>query len=116
MNDNLSKFQKGIRESSEGIVLGFLLITIVQISASQHWFPGYSVWLCGLFVIALNIITINSLRYRDIIYTCCWLVSSLCFVKILSPIDSIVNIGGPILIIIIRIHRIWSKHKKDKGR
>ena len=115
MNNNISKFQKGVRESSEGIVLGFLLITIVEVSASQHWLPGYSVWLCGLFVIALNIITINSLRYRDIIYTFCWLVSSLCFIKILSPVDAIFNIGGPILIIIIRIHRIWYRHKKSNG-
>ena len=106
----MSNLQKGVTESLVGIVLGLLLITIVEDFASNGVLPGYSVLLCALFNIVLNIATINSFRYVGLLYTIGWLVGSLMLREMLGPAEIVLNVGGPIVIIILRA---WFWYKKS---
>jgi len=108
----MNKLQRGLAESIAGIVTGFVLITIVTSFAQDGLIPGYFVWLFGLFFIIGNIATLNSFRYFGLLYALGWLFGSLLLRDLLSPIDFVFNIIGPIVILVIRI---WFGIKNIRG-
>ena len=110
----MNKLPKGLAEAVAGIVLGFLLITIVDSFAKDGLIPTYFVWLFGLFSIVANIATLNSRRrYLGLLYTIGWLLGSLLLRDLLGPADIVFNIVGPIVILILRIWS-WIKGEGDK--
>lgn len=98
----MNKIQKGMAEAITGAVLGILLITIVNSFAQDGTLPKYSVWLFGLFSIVANLATLNSFRYAGALYSIGWLIGSWLVISLLSPIDIVFNIAGPIIILILR--------------
>ncbi|MBA7553546.1 hypothetical protein ES705_46139 [subsurface metagenome] len=104
----MNKLQRGLAEVVAGIVVGFLLITIVGSFAKDGLIPGYFVWLFGLLSVIANIATINSLRYSGLLYTIGWLLGSLLLIDLLGPLGIVFNIAGPIVILILRVW-FWIK-------
>lgn len=99
----MNKVQRGLAESVTGIVMGFVLMTVVTSFAQDGLIPRYFVWLFGLLFIVANLATLNSFRYFGFLYTLGWLFGSLLLRDLLSPIDFVFNIIGPIVILVIRI-------------
>ena len=104
----MNRLQKGLAEAVIGIVMGFLLITIVHAFAKDGLIPEYFVWLFGLFSIIANVATVNSFRYAGLLYTIGWLLGSLLLRDLLGPADIVFNIVGPIVILILRVW-FWIK-------
>ena len=104
----MNKLQRGLAESVAGIVMGFLLITIVTSFAQDGLIPGYFVWLFGLFFIIANIATLNHLRLAGLLYAIGWLTGATLVIDLLGPIDIAFNIVGPSVTIILRIW-FWVK-------
>ena len=98
----MNKIQKGLAEAITGMVMGFLLMTIVGSFAKDGSLPGYFVWLFGLFSIIANIATLKSLQYLGLLYTIGWLLGSLLLIDLLGPVGIVFNIVGPIAILILR--------------
>jgi len=99
----MNKLQRGLAESIAGVVMGFVLITIVNSFAQDELIPGYFVWLFGLFSIVANVATLNSLRYLGFLYTLGWLFGALLLRDLFSPIDFVFNIIGPIIVLVLRM-------------
>ena len=99
----MNKLQRGLAESITGVVMGFVLITIINSFAEDGLIPGYFVWLFGLFSIVANIATLNSLRYVGFLYTLGWLFGAFLVKDLFSPIDFVFNIAGPIVVLILRL-------------
>ncbi len=110
----MNKLQKGLAGAFTGIVMGFLLITIVSSFAEDGLIPKYFVWLFGLFSIIANIATINSLRYVGLLYTIGWLLGSLLLIDLLGPLGITFNIAGPVVILILR-GWFWFKGSEEGG-
>jgi hypothetical protein len=104
----MNKVQQGIAEAITGVVMGILLTNIVDTSVKTGSLPGYFSWMFGLFNIVLNIVTINSFRYLGLLYTIGWLFGTWMLKDILSPFDLWVNIGGPIVMLVLRVW-FWIK-------
>jgi len=99
----MNKLQKGTAEAITGIVLGTILTTTVVALAKDGTLPSYFILLFGLFSIIANIVTINSFRYTGMLYTIGWLLGALLLKDSLSTVDMVFNIGGPILVLILRV-------------
>ncbi len=108
----MNKLQRGLAESIAGIVMGFILITIINAFTKDGLIPGYFVWLFGLFSIIANIATLNSLRYLGFLYTLGWLFGSLLLRDLFSTTDFVFNIVGPIIVLVLRI---WFIIKNIRG-
>ena len=103
-----NKIQAGIVEAITGIVLGGLLITIINSYAQDGTLPKYSVWVFGLLSLLANVLTLNKLRWAGLMYSAGWLLGSYLVISLLSPIDIVFNIAGPIVVIVLRIW-FWIK-------
>lgn len=108
----MNKVQKGIAEAIAGIVAGVILITTVNAFAQDGTLPQYFVWLFGLLSFVANVVTLDKLRLGGLLYAIGWLIGSLLVISLLSPIDIVFNIVGPIIIIILRI---WSWIKSESS-
>ncbi len=106
----MNNIQKGIAEAITAVVLGILLITIVNSFAQDGILPKYFVWLFGLLSIVANLATLNSSRYAGMLYSIGWLIGSWLVISVLSPIDIVFNIAGPIIILILRVW-FWIKEE-----
>jgi len=104
----MNKVQRGLAEAITGIILGVILMTTVNAFAQDGTLPTYSVWLFGLFSFVVNIVTLNYLRFAGLLYSIGWLIGAWLVISLLSPIDIVFNIVGPIIIIILRIW-FWIK-------
>lgn len=95
--------RRGIAEAIISVVMGLLLITIVNSFVQDGLLPKYFVWLFGILSIIANLATLNSFRSVGILYSIGWLIGSYLVISLLSPIDIVFNIAGPIIILILRV-------------
>jgi len=100
----MKKFQNGLVESIMGVVVGIVLTAMIAEFTKTGVLPGYSTWVFGLFSIIASIALINSLQYAGALYTIGWLLGALLLKDSMSTVDKIFNMGGPILVIILRIY------------
>jgi hypothetical protein len=107
-----NKIQKGIAEAITGIVLGTLLIIIVNSFAQDGTLPTYFVWVFGLLIFIANLASLNYLRVAGLWYSIGWLIGSLLIISLLSPLDIVFNIAGPIVIIGLRAW-VWIKNSSS---
>ena len=108
VQSEMNKVQRGLAEAITGIVLGIILMTTVNAFAQDGTLPKYFVVLFGLFSFVANIVTLNYLRFAGLSYSIGWLIGAWLVISLLSPIDIVFNIVGPIIIIILRIW-FWIK-------
>jgi hypothetical protein len=107
-----NKIQTGIVEAISGIVVGFVLITVVNSFAQDGMLPKYFVWVFGLLSFVANIASLNRLRVAGLWYSIGWLAGSWLVISLLSPLDIAFNIAGPIVVIGLRTW-FWVKSKSS---
>ena len=99
----MSQFQNGLRQSMVGIIGGIVVAAIMKALANDGLIPTYFVWLFVLVGIAGNIATINSNRLFGTVYTIGWLIGGLILKDVLEPVDFIIYIVAPIVILVLRV-------------
>jgi hypothetical protein len=106
----LNQLKEGLVQSVTGIVIGLVLTAMIDALVKNGVIPSYVVPLFGVASIIGNIFTISSMRLRRFgtLYAVGWLIGSLIFKDLLSPVDYLLNIVASISILVIRI-ALWSK-------
>ena len=98
----MNKLPRGIQESIYGIIAGIIIATMMKALVEDGLLPSYFVWIFILVGIIGNIVTIKSLRLTGTVYTIGWLIGGLILKDILDPIDFIIYIVIPIIILVLR--------------
>jgi hypothetical protein len=102
--------KEGLAEAITGVVLGFMLITIVNAFARDDALPAYFLWLFGLFSLILNVVTLNSFRTAGILYSVGWLGGAWLVISLLTPVDIVFKTAGPIVVLVLRAW-FWIKEQ-----
>jgi hypothetical protein len=114
LKTHAKKFRKGIFGAAMGVVVGLILSAVVGLLAKNGVIPDYSVTLLGIFNFIGNLFTLKSLRSSAMLYTIGWLLGSLLLIRFMEPIDIAFNIGGPVLVMVLRTW-FWFKSVSRAG-
>ena len=105
----MSKFQRGLQQSMLGVIGGIVVAAIIKSLVEDGLVPTYFVLLFVLVGIAGNIATTNNYRLSGTVYTIGWLIGGLILKDVLEPVDFIIYIAAPIVILVLRV---WQFTKK----
>ena len=86
-----------------GVIGGIVVVSILKAFVDDGLVPTYFIWLFILFGILANIATINNYRLAGTIYTIGWLIGGLILKDVVEPVDCIIYIVAPIVILVLRV-------------
>lgn len=101
----MNKFESGLKGAFLSIVTGLVSTAIVDSFTKTGAIPSFSPLIFGIVSFFGNLVTINSFQELGISYTFGWLIGAYLLKDGLSFFDNLFNIGGPILILVLRF---WS--------
>lgn len=110
----MNKVPKGIKEAITGIVMGFLLTTIVDSFVKDGLLPGYSKWFFVLIGIVGGIGIIKLFRSEGVLYLIGWVIGSWLLRDLFGPADYAFYIVVPIVILVIKAW-FWFKGRGSGG-
>jgi len=99
----LGKLERGLKEAMTGIIAGIVVTAIMRALVEDGLIPSTFILLFIIVGIAGNIATIRDFRWAGTIYTIGWLIGGLLLRDVLEPIDFILYIVSPIIILALRI-------------
>ena len=104
----MDDFRSGLVEAIVGLVGGIVQGAILDGFAKSGLMPWYGS--LGFLVagIVANVLTIAAFQVAGIVYTLGWLVGGLILWQVLSPLDLVVNVGGPLVMLGLRAW-LWAK-------
>jgi hypothetical protein len=98
----VTDLQKGLYEAFVGAISSFVGIGIINQFVEDGLIPWYLQIIAILFILCLDIVAIEKLDTKGIIYIIGWIIGSLLVINILDALGILLAIVVPILMLIYK--------------